>query len=237
MTRRVRFHHAAWLVALAIVSAYVSPAAAGLLQWQAEVATGMPAGYTNVNITSPIAVDIGTYSEATGGGISYEFIVNATHVFSSAALMGRYGSLQSPIDQAAFKWEQHPSLGRYGFTIYGRRDYDSGVSHTPGVDTHLVFVNNAVDTLLYVNGAYEATMAGVSPNLSGVVGIGGSAGGGGVVFSDRLYGTIYGVAVYDAALSAAEIAAHAQAWAVPEPGALWAGLLGVPLARRRRWAR
>ena len=45
----------------------------------AAVATGTPAGYTNSNLAAPIVADIGAYSEATGGGITYEFIVNVTN--------------------------------------------------------------------------------------------------------------------------------------------------------------
>jgi hypothetical protein len=233
MTRRVRFLRGAALLGAALLLACSSPAAAGLLQWQAEVANGTPAGYVNVNITTPIAVDIGTYSETTGGGISYEFIVNATNDNSSSALMGRWNP---PLggEQVAFKWEQHPNLGRYGVTTYAFKDWDSGVSNTPNVDTHLVFVNNSVDTLLYVNGALAATIANCSPNLSGLVGIGAAYSFNDSLVMDPLTGTIFGVAVYDAALSATEIAAHAQAWAVPEPGALWVGLRSAPLARGRR---
>jgi hypothetical protein len=216
--RRFCFDHAAILVAVGILAAGVSPATAGLLEWQAEVASGTPAGYTNVNITSPIVAEIGVYSEATGGGISYEFIVNATNDGISSALMGRF-PVTPGAERPALKWEQYPNTGRYGTTHYTVRDYDSGVGNTPGVDAHVVFVNNAVDTLLYVNGSLAATIAGSSPTLSGTVGIGATYHANGN-FMDPLTGTIIGVAVYDAALSAGEIAAHAQAYAVPEPDGL-----------------
>jgi hypothetical protein len=238
MRRSFRLGHHAALVAVAILAAAASPAAAGLIDWQAEVANGTPAGYTNVNITAPIAADIGVYSEATGGGISYEFIVNATNDGISSALMGRLqaGPLGGP-DQPALKWEQYPNTGRYGITSYSFRDYDSGVSNTPGVDTHVVFVNNGVDTLLYVNGSFAAMISGSSPTLSGTVGIGATYTRNTLVM-DRLTGTIIGVAVYDAALSASEIAAHALAYNVPEPGGFilllvaLSGLRASPLLQR-----
>jgi hypothetical protein len=233
MRWRLSFDHAATLVAVGILASADSSAAAGLIEWQAEVASGTPAGYTNVNITAPIVADIGVYSEATGGGISYEFIVNATNDGGSSALMG---TIEVPFgaERPALKWEQWPNTGHYGTTAYGFRDYDSGVSNTPGVDTHVVFVNNGVDTLLYVNGSLAATIAGSSPTLSGTVGIGRthSSVPGGI---DRLTGTIIGVAVYDDALGAGEIAAHAQAYNIPEPGSLMLLLIAVSgaLALRR----
>jgi len=232
MRWRFSFDHAATLVAVGILSASVSHASAGLIDWQAEVASGTPAGYTNVNIISPIVADIGVYSETTGGGISYEFIVNATNDGISSALMGRF---RAPFgaEQPALKWEQYPNTGRYGTTIYAFRDNDSGVSNTPGVDTHVVFVNNAVDTLLYVNGSLVATIAGSSPTFSGTVGIGGTYTQNGVNM-DPLTGTIIGVAVYDDALSPGEIAAHAQSYFIPEPSGLMLLLVAVSGRALRR---
>jgi hypothetical protein len=235
MRWRYSFDHAATLIAVGILSVAVPSAAAGLIEWQAEVAIGTPAGYTNVNITSPIIADVGVYSETTGGGISYEFIVNATNDGISSALMGRF---RAPLgtEQPALKWEQYPNTGRYGTTIYAFRDYDSGVSNTPGVDTHVVFVNNAVDTLLYVNGAFAATIAGSSPTLSGTVGIGGTYTQNGVNM-DPLTGTIIAVAVYDDALSPGEIAAHAQSYFIPEPNGFMLLLVAVSGQALRRASR
>lgn len=218
------------LIAFALLA---TPAIGAVSHWLDEVALGTPAGYVATNIASPIVADIGVYSEATGGGVSYEFIVNATHDGPSSALMG---TRENPAvgDLAGLKWEQWNSTGTYGATAFGVADYDSMVANSPGVDTHLVFVNNGTDTLLYVNGGFAATMAGATPLLSGNVGIGQVYDPGGNF--DILTGTIHGVAVYDAALSADEIAAHARSFAIPEPTSLLllaASSLALLLARRR----
>jgi hypothetical protein len=220
------------LVALVAASIVAAPATAGLAEWQAAVAAGTPAGYINTNITSPIVADIGTYSETTGGGMSYEFIVNATNDGVSSALMG---TAQTPAaaERAGLKWEQWNDTLNYGTTAFGVADFDSGVANTPNVDTHVVFVNNGVDTLLYVNGTLATTILGSSPALSGMVGIGQVYNPPGTNF-DPLVGTILGVAVYDDALSAAEIGAHFQAF-VPEPGSwvLAVAAAGMLASRRR----
>ena len=209
----------------------------GVAEWMAAVAAGTPAGYTNSNLTAPIVADIGTYSEATGGGITYEFLVNATNDGASSALIGTFENPPPVGDRAALKWEQWQDTLHYGATVFGVADFDSGVTNTPGVDTHLAFVNNGTDTVLYVNGALAGTIAGASPTLSGTVGIGQAYNPVGDHL-DPLTGTILGVAVYDAALSAAEIAAHNAAFLIPEPGSiLLAGLalgVAISMAPRRR---
>jgi hypothetical protein len=116
--------------------------------------------------------------------------------------------------------------------VFGVADFDSGVKNIPNVDTHVVFVNNGTDTLLYVNGASAATIAGSSPTFSGNVGIGQAFAASGSHI-DRLTGRIIGVAVYDSALPASEIAAHARAYLVPEPSS-FVLLLGAMLGMIRR---
>jgi hypothetical protein len=181
------------------------------------VATGTAAGYSRTHITAPTVDNIGTYSEA--GGVTYEFIVNATNDGASSALMGVFNDPAGTGDLAALKWEQWPDTLNLGTTVFGVADFDSGVKNIPNVDTHLAFVNNGTGTLLYVNGALGATIAGSSPTFSGQVGLGQAFAASGNHI-DRLTGRIIGVAVYDSALPASEIAAHARAYAVPEPGSL-----------------
>ncbi len=234
----MRPHHSlglvCWLFAVGVFSVLAAPVAGALVEWQAAVASGTPAGYANTNITSPIVADIGAYSEATGGGISYEFVVNATNDGASSALIGTFADPPAVGDRAAFKWEQWPDTGQYGTTIFGVVDNLSTAANTPGVDTHVVFVNNGTDTSLYVNGSLADSIAG-TPTIAGQVGIGQVYNPMGAHL-DPLAGTIIGVAVYDAALTAEEIAAHAQAYyAIPEPGSwLLALLAGGSLAWRRR---
>jgi hypothetical protein len=224
------------LVAVSVTTVFISPATGALPDWLAEVAAGTPAGYTNTNITSPISADIGTYDESTNGGVTYEFIVNATNDGASSALLGNFANPPGVGDRASLKWEQWSDTLNYGATAYGVADYDSGVANTPNVDTHVAFVNNATDTLLYVNGSVAATISGASPTLGGTVGIGQAYSPSGSI--DPLVGTIYGVAIYDSALSAGEIAAHSRAFFIPEPATVLTLLLGVAgcaLLRRTRF--
>jgi len=96
-------------------------------------------------------------------------------------------------------------------------DYDYGVATNPGVTTHLVFVSSETSgtTDLYVNGAFAGSIASAI-TLSGNVGIGYGAQGADASGSfDNFDGVIYGVAIYDVALSAEQIAAHSNAFFVP----------------------
>jgi hypothetical protein len=111
--------------------------------------------------------------------------------------------------------------------VFGVVDNLSTVLNAPGVDTHVVFVNNGTDTSLYVNGALAGSIPG-TPTIAGTVGIGQAYNPVGPHL-DPLTGTILGVAVYDSALSAAEIATHAQAFAIPEPST-WGLAIGAMAA-------
>ena len=61
-----------------------------------------------------------------------------------------------------------------------------------------------------------------TPTIAGLVGIGQAYNPAGAHL-DPLTGTIIGVAIYDDALTAEEIAAHAQAYVIPEPASLLVG--------------
>jgi hypothetical protein len=213
-------------VAMSGPAFFAAPAAGGVLEWQAAVAAGSPAGYTRTHITSPTVDNIGTYSEA--GGVSYEFIVNATNAGASSALLGTFENPPPVGDRAGLKWEQWNDTLNYGTTVFGVADFDSGTANTPNADTHVVFVNNGTDTLLYVNGSLASTIAGSSPTLGGQQGIGQIYVPSGAHI-DRLTGRIIGMAVYDTALGAAEIGDHARAYRVPEPGSFVLLLLGAAI--------
>ncbi len=128
------------------------------------------------------------------------------------ALIGRFSDAGG--NRATLKYEQWNNTGTYGATIFGVVDLDYGVAINRGVDTHLVFVSSeaAGTTELYIDGALAGSVDGAI-SLSGVVGIGGAnrdlEGAGWV---DPFDGDILGVAIYDAALSADQIAANADAF-------------------------
>lgn len=153
--------------------------------------------------------DIGALS----GEISYEFIVrsNPAEAEASMALIGRRNFGDTSV---GLKFEQWPDSGTYGATVFGVADYDFEVATAPGDDTHLVFISSEVEatTSLYVNGAYQGSID-TAITLSGLVGIGfvADAEDGSASF-DNFDGDIFGVAIYDVALSEDEIAAHADAF-------------------------
>ena len=180
---------------------------AAIQAWETAVTADAPT-FLLTNIVDGV-YDIGTLS----GDISYEFIVrgNPAEEMASMGLMGRRDFGDS---SAGLKYEQWPDTGTYGATIFGVADYDFGVATAPGEDTHLVFISSeaAGTTSLYVNGVYGGQIEDVI-TLSGVTGIGyiASAEDGSASF-DNFDGSVFGVAVYDAALSEAAIAAHAEAF-------------------------
>jgi hypothetical protein len=153
--------------------------------------------------------DIGQF----GGEITYEFTVksNPLETEASMCLIGRrnFGDTQ-----VGLKYEQWNNTGTYGATVFGVADYDFGVANNPGVPTHLVFVSSeaAGTTSLYVNGAYQASID--SPiTLSGLVGIGyGAQSEDGNDYFDNFDGEIFGVAIYDMALTSGEIKVHSNAY-------------------------
>ncbi|MFI4860770.1 MAG: LamG-like jellyroll fold domain-containing protein [Phycisphaerales bacterium JB063] len=219
-------HLGAGVAALAIGAS----ASAGIVEWQAAVA-GDSAGYMNTGIASPIVDNIGSYDDSTNGGVTYEFIVNATNDGVSSALMGARDTGVG--DNGAVKWEQWPDTTTFGATAFGVADFDSGVSNIPGVNTHVVFIADGTDMDVYVNGSYSGTMAGASLALSGDVGIG-QAYDPIIGNFDVLTGTILGVAVYDSALSASSVSQHYNAY-IPEPGSFaLLGMGGLAMLRRRR---
>jgi hypothetical protein len=153
-----------------------------------------------------------------GGEISYEFVVqsNPDETNASMCLIGRrnFGATQ-----AGIKYEQWENTKTYGATLFGVVDLDFAVPTAPGVATHLTFVSSEATgtTALYVNGIYKASVE-AAITLSGKVGIGycidaedGSA------FIDDFDGQIFGVAIYNRALTQGEIRLHSDAFALLGP--------------------
>jgi hypothetical protein len=185
---------------------------AAIASWEAAAAAASP-GFIATNIADGV-YDIGAY----GGEQTYEFVVksNPDEIEPSMCLIGRrdFGDTQ-----AGIKFDQWENTGEFGATIFGVVDLYFGVANNPGVDTHLAFVSSETSgtTALYVNGVYQASVD-RAISLSGNVGIGYGAqdeATRGSSSFDNFDGVIYGVAIYDAALSDADIAAHSDAFFAP----------------------
>ena len=183
---------------------------AGIDSWQAAAASASP-GFIATNIADGL-YDIGAFS----GDITYEFVVksNPDETEASMALIGRR---QFGDTEAGLKYEQWNNTGTYGATLFGVVDLDFGVATNPGVATHLVFVSSEDlgTTELYVDGALAGSVD-RAITLAGNVGIGyGAQGADGSESFDNFDGDVYGVAIYDVALSADQIAAHSDAFFAP----------------------
>ncbi len=196
------------LAADEIVAIMGGPAAAALAAWE-NAATAAEPGYLATNVADGV-YDIGAF----GGEMTYEFVVqsNPDETQASMCLIGRrdFGDTQMGL-----KYEQWNNTGTYGATAFGVADYDYGVATNPGVPTHLVFVASqaAGTTALYVNGVYQASVD-AAILLSGMVGIGYGAQdrAGADPFFDDFDGEIFGVAIYDRALTLGEIRLNADTY-------------------------
>jgi concanavalin A-like lectin/glucanase superfamily protein len=175
--------------------------------WAMAAALDAP-GYSDTDVVDGI-YDIGEFS----GDITYEFIVqsNLLEEQASMALIGRRNFGDTEV---GLKYEQWNNTGTYGATVFGVADYDYGVATNPGMPTHLVFVSSedTATTTLYVDGALQGSIDSAI-TLAGPVGIGNAAQAeDGSDFFDDFDGDIFGVAIYDAALSAGQIRTHADAY-------------------------
>ncbi|MCH7920430.1 MAG: CHRD domain-containing protein [Planctomycetes bacterium] len=180
---------------------------ANVKSWNIAATAAAPA-YQDLHVADGV-YDIGQF----GGEVTYEFIVRSDpcETEASMALIGRRGFGDT---QVGLKYEQWNNTGTYGATIFGVVDLDFGVPTAPGEYTHLVFVSSeaASTTTLYVNGV-EAGVVDRAISMSGIVGIGyGASAEDGSAFFDDFDGSIFGVAIYDEALSAATINDNATAF-------------------------
>jgi hypothetical protein len=155
--------------------------------------------------------DIGTFGDEQ----TYEFVVrsNPDEVEASMCLIGRR---QFGDTTVGLKYEQWNNTKTYGATVFGVLDYDYAVPTAPGEYTHLVFVSSkaGAKTDLYVNGELKGSVA-TAISLSGLVGIGYGAQNDAPGTFDNFDGDIFGVAIYDKALSAEQIAANADKYFNP----------------------
>ncbi len=178
--------------------------------WAATVAGDSPA-FLATYVEDGL-YDIGAFS----GDITYEFVVrsNPDETEASMCLIGRR---QFGDTQAGLKYEQWNNTGTYGATLFGVVDLDYGVPTAPGEYTVLAFVSSedAGTTTLYVNGVQEGSIASAI-TLSGLVGIGyGAQGEDGTGVFDDFDGALFGVAIYDTALSDDVIAKHSDSYFTP----------------------
>jgi len=186
-----------------------APAERKMDNWEGAAAADAP-GFLATNVPDGV-YDIGAFS----GDITYEFCVlsNPDETEASMCLIGRRDSGDT---NAGIKFDQYENTGEYGATVFGVVDLYYGVPYSGGVDTHLAFVSSedAGTTALYENGVYKGSVDSAI-TLSGLVGIGygaqDEATRGSATF-DNFDGDIFGVAIYDTALSDEEIAAHSDAF-------------------------
>ena len=218
------------LSACGVIFASGQRAEATLSDWQNQVtnagATPTVTNFTTVSGTAPLLLDVGALS----GDRSFEFIVNAGLAGGSGAFLGH----RQENGAQGLKFEQWQDSGLLGITNFGVVDLYSDDLAPVNVDTHVAFVFDGVsDTHLYLNGANVFTFAGTPLVMSGMQGLAGvaeSIGG----FTDPLDGNILGFASYDVALTGAEVAAHSNAFFIPEPSAAaLLGVAGLALLRRR----
>jgi len=221
------------LTSLVAFAASTTATRATIVEWQNAVNTGtLPVTtlFTPVSGSAPQLIDVGALTDDR----SFEFIVNAGFGGPSSALLGYRDSNGNQ----GLKFEQWMDSGLYGMTNFGVEDFYSDDAPLEFTDTHVVFVSQGSDTILYLNGTNVFTFADHPLVISGEQGIA-AIYNSNTVFNDILDGTISGFASYDEALSPAEIQAHSTAFfsTVPEPsgaGLITAAMGGLGILLRRR---
>ncbi|MCP3920248.1 MAG: hypothetical protein GY711_32380 [bacterium] len=184
------------------------PPSGSVNAWLSAVASGTPASYVNSLLPGPMVDDIGLTNGA--GGVTYEFIVHGDNGGISSGLMGARGTGVG--SDGGLKFEQCCDTQAYGATEWNIADHSFNGNNTEGVDIQLVYVANptAGTTELFVDGTSFGTIP-YAPVLQGMQGIGQIHDPNGN-FDVMALGLVYGVAVYEAQLSAAEIIAHRDAY-------------------------
>lgn len=178
-----------------------------LSAWMAEVNAGTAPSFSGSGYNGPAIEDIGATNGANG--VTYEFIVNGDNGGASSGLMGN-------LSTEGLKFEQWMDSMQYGVTEFGIVDlYFTGGMNSPGVDVHLAFVVNPTtgETECFEDGVSFGTVPS-APILEGMQGIGqilrpADPSNNVDIMRD---GQVHGVAVYESQLSAAELAAHRNAY-------------------------
>ena len=178
-----------------------------LSAWNAEVNAGTAPSFTGSGYNGPAIEDIGATNGANG--VTYEFIVNGDNGGASSGLMGN-------LSTEGLKFEQWNDSMQYGVTEFGIVDlYFTGGMNTPGVDVHLAFVVNPTtgETECFENGVSFGTVPS-APILADMQGIGQILRPADPTNNVDVMraGQVHGVAVYESQLSAAELAAHRNAY-------------------------
>ena len=175
--------------------------------------------------TNSAAFDFGTVI----GDATFEFIIEGDPVAG-----GRNGYIGRADANAvnSLRYEQWDNTGTLGFTRGGVADYNLGVA-SPTTPTHIAYRWDGANTMeLFVDGALSGTVAGATFEMPTGAGVLGNVNPGG---TEGMVGTIHRVTTYDSALSNSDIAAHANAWLIPEPtGVALVGLAGLAMIVRRR---
>jgi hypothetical protein len=180
----------------------------------------------------------GTNSVLVGGANlatdwTLEAIFQADTVNGNAS-MGLIGCDFSAADRMAVKAEQWDMTGQLGYTRFGVVDVTFGGAGaaTPAAYTHVALVGTGAGVELFVDGASQGSDATVTALSRYVLGAGAVRTNGTLV--DGLTGAIDELVIYNRALSAGDIAAHAAA--VPEPASTVLSLLALMglLGCRRR---
>ena len=168
--------------------------------------------------TAGISFDYGNLDEdanpqTTGAGATIEYIFNLANSGECTDLGSVAGFNNT--ESSELRLGQWNNTGTFGVTVFGEGDYTfPSASSVFGTDVHAAFVNRTDGAFeLFVNGVSQGTDTNGGFVTNGGAGTLGMASNN----SNPSTGTVYGVASYNRALSAAEIAALTATITLPLP--------------------